>query len=92
MGWHKKVNSILKIFEFLIFVIFFCHCDSNNNNNVSRYYIRNIFSCCLDYTYDIILMYVYMICQSTNEPPHDKTNQMTVRPAKTQIGLGIRPV
>ena len=23
------------------------------------------------------------------EPPHDKTNKMTVRPAKTQISLGI---
>ena len=28
----------------------------------------------------------------TCEPPHDKTNKMTVRPGKTQIGLGIRPV
>ena len=28
-----------------------------------------------------------------NEPPHDKTNnKITVRPAKTQISLGIRPV
>ena len=26
------------------------------------------------------------------EPPHDKTNEMTVRPAKTQISLGICPV
>ena len=26
------------------------------------------------------------------EPRHDKTNKMTVRPAKTQISLGIRPV
>ena len=26
------------------------------------------------------------------EPPHDKTNKMNVRPAKTQIRLGIRPV
>ena len=26
------------------------------------------------------------------EPPHDKTNKMTVRPAKTQISLGIRPI
>ena len=26
------------------------------------------------------------------EPPHDKTNKMTVRPAKTQISLGIHPV
>ena len=24
-----------------------------------------------------------------NEPHHDKTNKMTVRPAKTQISLGI---
>ena len=27
-----------------------------------------------------------------NEPRHDKTNKVTVRPAKTQIRLGIRPV
>ena len=26
------------------------------------------------------------------EPPRDKTNKMNVRPAKTQISLGIRPV
>ena len=26
------------------------------------------------------------------EPPHDKTNYMAVRIAKTQISLGIRPV
>ena len=31
------------------------------------------------------------IC-SLFEPPHDKTNQMTVCPVKTQISLGIRPV
>ena len=27
-----------------------------------------------------------------NEPQHVKTNKVTVRPAKTQISLGIRPV
>ena len=26
------------------------------------------------------------------EPPHDKTSKMSVRPAKTQISLGIGPV
>ena len=26
------------------------------------------------------------------EPRHDKTNKMSVRPAKTPISLGIRPV
>ena len=33
-----------------------------------------------------------LIRSYTVEPPHDKTNKMTVRPAKTQISLGIRPV
>ena len=28
----------------------------------------------------------------TNEPRHDKSNKISVRPAKTQISLGIRPV
>ena len=28
----------------------------------------------------------------TTGPRHDKTNKMSVRPAKTQISLGIRPV
>ena len=30
--------------------------------------------------------------QSLYEPRHDQTNKVTVRPAKTQISLGIRPV
>ena len=32
------------------------------------------------------------ISKATYEPRNDKTNKMTVRPAKTQISLGIRPV
>ena len=38
---------------------------------------------------------VYRRCPidiSLDEPPHDKTNKISVRPAKTQISLGIRPV
>ena len=30
--------------------------------------------------------------KSKFEPPHDKTNKMTMHPKKTQISLGIRPV
>ena len=30
--------------------------------------------------------------ESTFEQQHDKTNKVSVRPAKTQISLGIRPV
>ena len=41
-----------------------------------------------DYTKNCTHMY---LCFSY-EPPHDKTNKVTVRQAKTQISLGIRPV
>ena len=34
----------------------------------------------------------YTKCWSGYEPRHDKTNKVTVRLAKTQISLGIRPV
>ena len=30
--------------------------------------------------------------EQANDPRHDKTNKMAIRPAKTQISLGIRPV
>ena len=33
-----------------------------------------------------------LTCHLSFEPRHDKTNKMSVRPAKTQISLGIRPV
>ena len=36
--------------------------------------------------------HVMWLWQCINEPPHDKTNNVAVRPAKTQISLGIRPV
>ena len=32
------------------------------------------------------------MCITSFELPRDKTNKMTVHPAKTQISLGIRPV
>ena len=46
---------------------------------------------------DIIIIIItfsefYSRSHNTYELPHDKTNKMTVRPAKTQISLGIRPV
>ena len=34
----------------------------------------------------------WCLCSFPYEPHHDKTNKMTVRPATTQISLGIRPV
>ena len=34
----------------------------------------------------------YFLPQKNDELQHDKTSKMRVRPAKTQISLGIRPV
>ena len=42
------------------------------------------------------LLYLYFswenVLNSLFEPPHDKNNNVVVRPAKTQISLAIRPV
>ena len=38
------------------------------------------------------LSLIIIFVQGKYEPEHDKTNKMSVRPAKTQISLGIRPV
>ena len=39
----------------------------------------------------LVFLQIFMRSNSF-EPRHDKTNKMAVRPAKTQISLGIRPV
>ena len=48
-----------------------------------------------------IIQFLLLVWQPSNtyyfllelfEPPHDKTNKVAVRAAKTQISLGIRPV
>ena len=47
----------------------------------------------MDYVKYLSMQKVNQHCQSSqNEPLHDKTNIMTVRPAKTQISLAIPPV
>ena len=38
------------------------------------------------------MIYDFELHAILNELPHDKTNKMTVRPVKTKISLGIRPV
>ena len=39
-----------------------------------------------------VFLHVLLYSMKKIEPRHDKTNKMSVRPAKTQISLGIRPV
>ena len=41
---------------------------------------------------DTVRFYQYSVHTNISEPRHDKTNKVSVRPAKTQISLGIRPV
>ena len=40
----------------------------------------------------IYMFYSFSLLIPVFEPRHDKTNKMSLRPAKTQISLGIRPV
>ena len=40
----------------------------------------------------LVAVYVNVSVVQIVEPRHNKTNKVTVRPAKTQISLGIRPV
>ena len=56
-------------------------------------------SCSQPQTFNIIslslcipLAWYFLFRVSLFEPPHDKTNKKTVRPAKTQISMGICPV
>ena len=48
------------------------------------------FSC--DVAHFTVLNDVHNEALGTYEPRHDKTNKMSVRPAKTQISLSIRPI
>ena len=50
--------------------------------------ILMVLSCCSSFSVPGGSMTHSLLC----EPVHDKTSKMTVRPAKTQISLGIRPV
>ena len=40
----------------------------------------------------VVVGKIPLLVQHGNEPPRDKTNKVSVRPPKTQISLGIRPV
>ena len=46
------------------------------------------FNKCTQGTFKILVFH----CKNINEPQHDKTNKIAVRPAKIRISLGIRPV
>ena len=51
---------------------------------------------CMQIDFTCITLYltflIHRTTKDTFEPPHDKTNNVVVCPAKTQIRLGIRPV
>ena len=58
--------------------------------HINKSKITNISECLKDRTlrkYNIVNSF-----NVKNEPPRDKTNKVSVRPAKTRISLGMRPV
>ena len=77
--------------------------NNQTHGNVDAADFQNIFyillsfysapTCCSLNNHEIFYPYPYMYLHSNkNEPPHDKTNNVAVRPEKTQISLDIRPV
>ena len=60
------------------------------NHSLPRWY--NTYRCYTSFCSWADWFESYLVTYSTHEPPRDKTNKMTVRTAKTQISLGIRPV
>ena len=69
-----------------VVVSFCCTCYYNDENkfNFSIYFFQRPF---ITLPYNIVGGLIFR-----SLPPHNKTNKMTVRPAKTPISLGIRPV
>ena len=65
--------------------------------NVNIIIDRDTFMCIIIiikslYVQFLIVEYSRLNLDLINDPPHDKTNNVVVRHAKTQISLGIRPV
>ena len=55
-------------------------------------YIREVQGCYSNNCWHLQTLNYRNNCRNWFWPPHDKTNKMTVRPAKTRISLGICPV
>ena len=89
----QQIQSTVKGYCSLAFRCICCHCTMYPKTNFQPIRI------CLPHAYVTYLANVTNFCTRRhahwvycNEPRHDKTNKMSVRPAKTQISLGIRPV
>ena len=55
-------------------------CEKRHDYVLNSFYARPI---------DVLILLIRW--KISVEPPHDKTNKVAVRPAETQISLGIRP-
>ena len=86
-----KVRFLSPVNNSLILTNLYCTCDSFNSRFV---YCFGTWWPELSWNQQRPLpphVHVFLACWLT-EPPHAKTNKMSVCPAKTQINLGIRPV
>ena len=80
-----KTNNSLAVCTDLITYAFPFSTDSD------IFKVYNVYCGCFSFCKTECCMSWYFVV-SLFEPPHDKTNKMSMRPAKTQISLGIRPV
>ena len=72
-----------------------CHITIKIKNAGSCHqFLGTVYHTTLSSTKYIVLLneQIHSLIKVKDEPPHDKTNKVSVCPAKTQISLGIRPV
>ena len=74
-------NLVMRCWALMAYVcLIYFHIFHIDNASHKTCELWHFYACCK-------FMYVFVY-----EPRHDKTNKVTVHPAKTQISLGIRPV
>ena len=93
LGWHPcQICNPLEIK--LLLSLLLLHCVDWNSSNYREIFLETmIFQKKKKKKKKVFFWTKTHLCLFVlDEPPRDKTSIMTVRPAKTQINLGIRPV
>ena len=98
---HVHFTTSDDVMKLILFKFLYCSFNDKKNKtkkknikcskNLNNFFF--IYTKCLS----VQLQPKNICCRSSSrasiyEPPHDKTNKMTLRPTKTQISLGIRSV
>ena len=104
-NWPSQLQRLARVLKFWIEQVYVLYYLGSENKGCAGWSVHGfvrirhklVFSCrgshyCFpDHAHSV--QYILAIKMTRiYKPPHEKSNKMTVRPAKTQLSLGIRPV